>query len=324
MKLSFVFLAAVVPLAAAVKSTLTSVDGGKFELSYQVDLLGLTLGNDVTNLYAAALDVSNNVTLSEEGPTTWSGTASTSMTHTFSVEPVKTILFGITEAVEGGGQGTDKDHIVLGASNSFVAGAQGKKWSQNFPGVSGAERMRHSGFVALLKDLSADPSNSTLQTTLTTFLQDELLPTAGFEPDVSFRLLRFSVASGVGKVFEDLNSNGMFDEGEGISNITVTIDALNCTSTFEDDGFTDADGSYTTSIVVNSDNCVVELTAEGLDEDCKLVDGFENPATRVIDQSSVVTVDFGFDCEPEPEDPCASRRFFLFRWLCRIRNRIFG
>ena len=222
-----VFLTA--QLSAAAKTSIIPINDGRYALSYNIDLEDITQGNDVIGVIAAAMDEAGHIELCREFPQTWAGTGETLTFHTFSFRPVKAVIFGVTQAIEGGLDGTDKDHIVLAGSSVFVANAKGKKWRQIFPGVEGHDRMRHSAFTQLVKDLSADPTDNLLRDKLLLFLQVELLPVAGFDPQVSFRAIRFSTGEAEGTIFEDFNGNGVYDSGEGIAGANVTLDPGNCT-----------------------------------------------------------------------------------------------
>jgi len=91
-------------------------------------------------------------------------------------------------------------------------------------------------------------NNETVRNSLTTFVQDELIPEAGFAPDGGFRVVRFTVAQSAGIFFEDKNRNGMMDPGEGLEDILVSFltftPGCSVSVSYTNPDTTNSDGSY--------------------------------------------------------------------------------
>lgn len=287
-------------------------------MSYEVNLNGITQGNDVTRLFAVAVNDADLTMLEFDGPSTWPGVGSTPMAHIFPFDPTQMVVFGVTDAIVGGPLGTDKDHIVLGASNAFVGRAAGLKWSQNFPGPGdppvSADRVRHSTFVQLVKDYAADSSNTTALNILKDFISGELMPEAGFDPEEAFRVIRFTSGVTAGTVYDDANGNGIVNAGEGIAGATITLTLSGSCAGQTTTATTDANGEYnikaTDTPVSGVPGCSGDITVSNLPDGC--IPETRTEAINDLADEDIITNDFSFNCYDTPK--CHG----WFAWICHF------
>lgn len=266
-------------------------------ISYEMNLFGLTKGNNVTGVFAVGIDASGNVGFAQDEAQTWAGVGTTSVSHTFDFTPLKTVIFGVTEGIIGGASGTDKDHIVLGANSAFASAKAGLKFSESFD-----NGMRHSLFVANVTVLTEEFDNADAKAHILTFMEDYVLDPeydAGFNPDGGLiRELRYSVSQIVGAVYDDRNCDGLLGAGEGISGAVVSLD---CGSSGTSISTTDASGVIVFSTSASSCNVT---SVDGLDPGCVPVTPSQYPSGSFsLDSFPDLVFDCGNTCAGAGGDP---------------------
>lgn len=151
-----------------------------FEISYAFDLTrGTSNGSDITHAALFEWD-DTHFSAMTLGPI--AGRGSSVITHELGFAPTSALLIGFGPGVPGIGDGAD--HIYTFTSGAFAATVGGLRWSQAFPGVTPATRVRHDTMGSLLVagDLNA----------ISHFVQTEGRA-AAFDPAGPFVVLEWSI-----------------------------------------------------------------------------------------------------------------------------------
>jgi PEP-CTERM motif len=159
-----------------------------YEVSYGITLHTLpTNGGDIVGTFIFEWNDSGDFNV--DYPYRIAGRTATDISHVISFEPTAALLIGYALGIPG--IGDEKDHIFTFVNPSFANDVLGLKWSEAFPGVTPAERIRHDDMVDLLSDAAA--GDGIALDKLTTFVKGEAYD-ASFDPAGEFKALEWSIS----------------------------------------------------------------------------------------------------------------------------------